>query len=134
MLKGFKEFLLRGNVVELAIAVVIGSAFAALVKAFTESFIEPTIKWALGGGVDGGTVGLDKDNRLAFGTFTNAIITFVITAAVVYFFFVVPFERLKKVRKKNEVSAPAVTPPDIVLLEEIRDLLADRSAGSGKHV
>jgi large conductance mechanosensitive channel len=130
MLKGFKEFLLRGNVVELAIAVVIGSAFAKLVEAFTISFIQPTIKWAMGGGIDGGTLGLDKDNRLLFGGFTNAIITFAITAAVVYFFFVVPFERLKNLRKKDEVAAPKVTPPDILLLEEIRDLLRGQSAGT----
>lgn len=133
MLKGFKEFLLRGNVVELAIAVVIGTAFAALVKAFTDSFVEPTIKWAMGGGLTGGTVALDADNRLAFGGFTNAVLTFVITAAVVYFMFVVPFERMKKLRRKDEVSAPAVTPPDIVLLEEIRDLLAARP-DAGKRV
>ncbi len=138
MLKGFKEFLLRGNVVELAIAVVIGTAFAAVVAAFTESFVKPTINYVMGGGVNGGTVALDKENRLAFGGFTNALITFVVTAAVVYFVFVLPFERLKKLRKKEDSTpAPAVTPPDILLLQEIRDLLrgdtVDPAPGSGSH-
>lgn len=138
MLKGFKEFMLRGNVVELAIAVVIGTAFAAVVKAFTDSFVQPTVNYVMGGGVNGGTVALDEDNRLAFGGFTNAVILFAITAAVVYFVFVVPFEKLKKSKKADETTpAPAVTPPDILLLQEIRDLLrgesADPAPGSGSH-
>lgn len=130
MIKGFKEFLLRGNVIDLAIAVVIGVAFTALVTAFTKSFIEPIIKVIMGGGGTGGTVKLDDQNRLLFGEFTNALITFLITAAVVYFIFVVPMKHLTERRKRGEVPAPSVVPDDVALLREIRDLLAQRSPGS----
>ena len=133
MIKGFRDFLLRGNVVDLAVAVVIGTAFTALVTAFTESFIKPIINVVMGGGLTGGTVKLDDSNRLLFGAFLNALITFVITAAVVYFVFVLPLKTLNEMRKKGEAppEAPAVVEPeDVVLLREIRDLLSQRSSGS----
>lgn len=131
MLKGFKDFILRGNVIDLAIAVVIGAAFTALIAAFTKSFINPIINVVMGGGATGGTVKLDDANRLEFGTFLNAVITFLITAAVVYFIFVVPMKHLMDKRKAEE--GPASPPPvaeDVILLTEIRDLLASRSSGS----
>lgn len=129
MLKGFKDFMLRGNVVDLAVAVVIGTAFAKLVTQFTTSFVNPIIAIALGGGDTGGTVELDDENRLLFGAFFNEVITFVITAAVVYFAFVVPIKRLVANRKKQEAPAAPPTPAeDVVLLREIRDLLASGGA------
>lgn len=130
MIKGFKDFLMRGNVIDLAIAVVIGVAFTALVTAFTKSFIEPIIKVVMGGGGTGGTVRLDDDNRLLFGEFTNALITFLITAAVVYFVFVVPLKHMAERRKRGEEVAPTVIPEDVALLTEIRDLLASRTPGA----
>ena len=132
MIKGFRDFLMRGNVVDLAVAVVIGGAFTALVKAFTDSFIQPIINVVLGGGLTGGTVKLDSQNRLLFGNFFNALITFVITAAVVYFVFVLPLKTLNEMRQKGEVAEPpvSVVPDDILLLQEIRDLLAQRSTGA----
>ena len=133
MIKGFRDFLLRGNVVDLAVAVVIGTAFTALVTAFTNSFIQPIIKVVLGGGLTGGTVKLDSQNRLLFGDFANALITFIITAAVVYFIFVLPMKTLNERRHRGEAppEAPAaVVPEDVVLLREIRDLLSQRSSGS----
>jgi large conductance mechanosensitive channel len=129
VIKGFKDFLLRGNIVDLAIAVVIGSAFTALIGAFTESFIKPIINVVLGGGLTGGTVKLDAANRLQFGAFLNAAITFVITAAVVYFIFVVPMKTLTERRKKGEVPTPAPVAEDVLLLTEIRDLLARQASG-----
>lgn len=128
MIKGFKDFLLRGNIIDLAVAVVIGTAFTALVKAFTDSFINPLINYIMGGGDNGGTVGLDEENRLMFGFFFNAVITFVITAAVVYFMFVVPMKHLAEKRKRGEEPAPTVIPEDVKLLSEIRDLLAARGS------
>lgn len=133
MIKGFRDFLLRGNVVDLAVAVVIGTAFTALVTAFTNSFIQPIIKVVLGGGITGGTVKLDSQNRLLFGDFINALITFVITAAVVYFIFVLPLKTLNEKRKKGEAAQEApetVVPEDVVLLREIRDLLSSRPSGT----
>jgi large conductance mechanosensitive channel len=133
VIKGFKDFLMRGNVVDLAVAVVIGTAFTAVVKAFTDSFVQPIINVVMGGGVTGGTVKLDDENRLLFGLFANAVITFVITAAVVYFIFVLPLKTLNEKRARGEESPPeaAVVPDDVLLLQEIRDLLAQRTPGPG---
>ena len=133
MIKGFKDFLMRGNVIDLAVAIVIGTAFTAVVAAFTDSFVRPLINVIMGGGMTGGTVKLDEENRLLFGGFLNALITFLITAAVVYFVFVLPLKALNERRARGEESAPeaAVVPDDVLLLQEIRDLLAQRTPGSG---
>lgn len=121
MLKGFKDFLLRGNVVDLAVAVVIGAAFTAVVGSFTSSFLEPLIGLVGGGGVDGGTVVVDGQ-RFTWGTFLNAVITFVLTAAVVYFVVVLPMKTIVERRKRGEEAGPVV-PTQVELLVEIRDLL-----------
>ncbi|MGY2085203.1 large conductance mechanosensitive channel protein MscL [Blastococcus sp. SYSU DS0539] len=121
MLKGFKDFLLRGNVIELAVAVVIGAAFTAVVTSFTTSFLEPLIGLVGGGGVDGGTVTVDGQ-RFTWGSFVNALITFVLTAAVVYFAIVTPMKKLTERRARGEEPGP-VAPTQVELLVEIRDLL-----------
>lgn len=125
MIKGFKDFVLRGNVIDLAVAVVIGTAFGVVVMSFTSSFIQPMINLALGGGVDGGTFSVDGQ-VFTVGAFINAVIFFLITAAVVYVAVVVPLQRLLERRKTGaepEVVAPS---EDVALLQEIRDLLRDR--------
>ena len=121
MLKGFKDFLLRGNVVDLAVAVVIGTAFTALVTSFTKSFLEPLIGLIGGGGVDGGTATVNGQS-FTWGAFINAVITFVLTAAVVYFIIVVPMKKLMERRLWGEEPGPAL-PTQVELLIEIRDLL-----------
>lgn len=139
MIKGFKDFILRGNIVDLAVAVVIGVAFTDLVKSFTSSFVDPVIKTVMGGGVTGGQVeisegdtpGVEDNQYLDFGTFLNAALTFLVTAAVVYFIFVMPMKTLLERAKRGEVPAPTVIPEDVKLLGEIRDLLANRPTGSG---
>ncbi len=127
MLKGFKDFILRGNVVELAIAVVIGTAFTAIVTAFTKAIINPLIALIGGNNVNGLAVQLNKNNPqtvVDFGAVINAAITFVITAAVVYFIFVLPLNKLAERRAaKNPVAEEAVGATDVELLVEIRDLL-----------
>lgn len=122
MIKGFKDFLLRGNVVDLAVAVVIGTAFAALVAAFTASFLNPLIALVGGGGETGGTFTIN-DQVFTYGDFIGAIITFVLTAAVVYFVVVVPMKALQERRMRGQEAGPA-GPTDVELLAEIRDLLA----------
>ncbi|MBM9462157.1 large conductance mechanosensitive channel protein MscL [Aeromicrobium sp. YIM 150415] len=127
MLKGFKDFLFRGNIVDLAVAVVVGTAFTALVAAFTSSFIDPLI--ASLGGVDAEGFGFRVlgDNPNTFinvGGFINAVITFIITAAVVYFIFVVPSKRLLERLQRGEEPEPEGPTEDILLLREIRDALA----------
>jgi large conductance mechanosensitive channel len=130
MLKGFKDFLLRGNVVELAVAVVIGTAFTALITAFTQSFLLPLIGLLAGGGVKGGTLTVDKQD-FTFGAFANALITFVLTAAVLYFLVVLPMKKIAERRMRGEEPGP-VEPTQVELLAEIRDLLrAQQGAGAG---
>ena len=123
MVKGFKEFLLRGNVVDLAVAVIIGAAFGAVVKAFADDFVGGLI------GVIGGTPNFDTagielgDGKIIVGTTITALINFVIVAAVVYFVVVVP---MKTIMARSSKDADAETPAptdEAVLLTEIRDLL-----------
>ena len=126
MIKGFRDFLIRGNIVDLAIAVVIGGAFTAIVTQLTKSFIEPLIKVFGGGGIHGGAF-IIRGITFDWAAFVNAVINFVIVAAVLYFFIVVPMNRILAKRKREEVAAPAVTPEDVALLQEIRDLLKKQS-------
>jgi len=127
MIKGFKDFLLRGNVVDLAVAVVIGTAFGAVVASFTSSFIQPLINLVLGGGVGGGTFVVDGQ-PFTVGAFLNSLIFFAITAAVIYVAVVMPVQRLMARRKTGEEPDVVSTTEDIALLQEIRDLLRDRPA------
>lgn len=129
MLKGFKDFLLRGNIVDLAVAVVIGTAFTALVSSFTKSFINPLIA-AVGGGGKNGMSFTINDQVFTVGAFITAIITFVITASVVYFFIVVPMKTVQERLAKGKEEAPVAVPEDIQLLREIRDSLSQRSGGT----
>ncbi|CAN5597648.1 large-conductance mechanosensitive channel protein MscL [soil metagenome] len=132
MLKGFKDFISRGNVIDLAVAVVIGTAFTGLVTAFTKSVIQPLID----------RIGATPDKEYGFlkiplggDTFVdlNAVLTaalnFLIVAAVVYFIIVVPFKKLKERDKKVVESETELT-----LLTEIRDLLQQGGGTpAGKH-
>jgi large conductance mechanosensitive channel len=125
-MKGFKDFLLRGNVVDLAVAVVIGTAFGAVVAAFATDFIGGVIG-AIGGSPDFGRAGFEaNDSKIIIGSTINALINFVIVAAAVYFFVVVPVNRLMERRKRGEEPEVAAPSEDIVLLQEIRDLLRDQ--------
>lgn len=127
MLKGFKDFVLRGNIIELAVAVVIGTAFAALVAGFTENIINPVLAAAGGGGDIPGfgfpIIAGDASTFVNVGNVIAAVVQFLITAAVVYFVFVVPMNRLSQMRKRDEIPAEEAPAPDIELLTEIRDLL-----------
>ena len=119
MLKGFKDFIMRGNLVELAVAFVIGAAFATVVKSFTDVLMGFVGK--VGGQPDFSEVTLVGVN---VGLFINSLISFLIVAAVIYFFVVTPYNRLQARMASGEETAPPS--PDTVLLTEIRDLLAGR--------
>jgi large conductance mechanosensitive channel len=126
VLKGFKDFLMRGNVVDLAVAVVIGAAFTTIVTAFTNGLIKPLIS-AIGGsdaaqGLGFRILGANQSTFMDFGGVINAAINFVIVAAVVYFVIVLPVKHLQERRKRGEEPGPA-EPTDVELLIEIRDLL-----------
>jgi large conductance mechanosensitive channel len=121
MIKGFKDFLLRGNVVDLAVAVVIGAAFTAVVTSFTESFLRPLIGLVGGGGRTGGSFEVDGQT-FTWGDFLNSLVTFALTAAVVYFVVVLPVHKLLE-RRATEPAAAPTGPTEAELLVEIRDLL-----------
>jgi large conductance mechanosensitive channel len=121
VLKGFKDFLVRGNVVDLAVAVVIGAAFTAVVNAFAADFLTPLIGLAGGGGKLGGEL-LVHGQHFRWGAFLSQLITFVITAAVVYFAVVLPMHLLLDRRRRGVERGPT-QPTQVELLVEIRDLL-----------
>ena len=125
MLKGFKEFALRGNVIDLAVAVVVGAAFAALVASVSDNIIKPIVGLVLGGGVDVGTITI-RDQVFDFTALINAAITFGVTVLVIYLVFVAPMNKMReKFNKKSEEEEEA-TAAEVALLTEIRDLLAER--------
>jgi large conductance mechanosensitive channel len=132
MIKGFREFLLRGNVIDLAIAFVIGAAFTAVVNSFTESLVQPLVNLFLGGGVDGGKV-VVNDQTFDFGRVINALITFLLTAAVVYFVVVAPMNKLKELQAARAGEPKEAEESDLDVLKDIRDeLQAQRAAGDGR--
>ena len=123
-MKGFKDFIMRGNLVELAVAFIIGAAFATVVKAFTDMLLEiigkawdaPAFdKWVV--------LGLTK-----VGPFLSALVAFLLIAFVVFFFVVKPYEAARSRFVRDEVDA--APPEDVQLLTEIRDLLAGRPTGT----
>ncbi|GAB7144004.1 large-conductance mechanosensitive channel protein MscL [Mycobacterium riyadhense] len=132
MLKGFKEFLSRGNIVDLAVAVVIGTAFTALVTKFTDSIITPLInRIGVKQQSDVGIlkIGIGGGQTIDLNILLSATINFILIAAVVYFFVVLPYNTL---RKKGEVEQ--ADDAQVVLLTEIRDLLEQTNgSSSGKH-
>jgi large conductance mechanosensitive channel len=123
MFKGFKDFIMRGNVVDLAVGIVIGAAFTTVVTAFTTGFIKPLIQ--LMGGDSGVGAGAWHVGKVAFdyASFLNAIITFLITAAVLYFLVVFPLNQLAERRKRGEEPPPQAPSEEVRLLTEIRDAL-----------
>jgi large conductance mechanosensitive channel len=149
VLKGFKEFILRGNVIDLAVAVVIGAAFTGIVNALVNSVFNPAIgalfdaeSLATAFPVEipttsGGTA------TMYFGAVIGALIQFLLVAIVVYFALIVPINYLKRVsfRKKDEPKDETAAPPtELELLAEIRDLLKGEQAAAagapdthGKH-
>ncbi len=123
MIAGFKKFIMQGNVVDLAVGIVIGTAFAAVIAQFTTSFIDPIVKAMTGGGVEGGRINIGDElepNYLDYGAFINAIITFVATMAAIYFFVVVPMNKIKERRAHaEEPEDPSNEEKMVALLEEI---------------
>lgn len=119
MLGGFKAFLLRGNVVDLAVAVVIGAAFTAVVTAFVKDLITPLIA-ALFGKPDFSSLYFTINNsKFLYGDFFNAIITFVIVAAVIYYFAVLPINALIERSHRREKPADPTTKKCTECLSEI---------------
>jgi large conductance mechanosensitive channel len=125
MVKEFREFLLRGNVIDLAIAVVIGAAFGAVVTSFVNDLLMQLIAM-LGGQPDfSGLSFTINDAEFRYGAFLNAVIAFLIVSAAIFFLVVKPVNTLMARRKAGLEPEPEAVPEDVVLLGEIRDLLKE---------
>ncbi|MET4703355.1 large conductance mechanosensitive channel protein MscL [Frigoribacterium sp. UYMn621] len=145
VLKGFKEFILRGNVIDLAVGIIIGAAFTAIVTALVASIFNPIIGVLFNASdltkafqVTIPAIGGGKPGVIAFGAVLAAIIQFLIIAFVVYFAIVLPVNHLGKIafakQKQEEEATPTDLPPtETELLIQIRDLLAGRPSPEGDH-
>jgi large conductance mechanosensitive channel len=110
MLKGFRDFILRGNVMDLAVAVIIGAAFTAIVTALTEKIINPLLGAFIGKPNFGYLVGHINGGEIRYGDFLTAVINFLILAAVIYFLLVLPTQYLLKKFHPAEATPPATKP------------------------
>jgi len=130
-MKGFKEFILRGNVVDLAIAVVVGTAFTAVVNALVRDILTPLIAAIAGKPNFANLTFTIHHSTFHYGDLVNYVITFLSVAAVLYFVVVLPLNKLNERRARGQIPEEELPPPpeDVALLTEIRDLLA-RQAGS----
>ena len=135
MLDEFKKFLFRGNIVDLAVAVILGTAFAGVVKAFTDGVISPLIGLVAGQDFDTLTITLKEPSLddpagvvLSYGFVITALINFVLVAAVIFFLVVKPMQAIQARRARGEATEDTPAPSDeAVLLTEIRDLLQARA-------
>ena len=124
MLDGFKKFLMRGNVIDLAAAVIIGAAFGAIIDSLVKDIITPIIGM-VGGQPDFSAI---KIGSIGLGNFINAVVSFLIKAAALYFVIIIPFNRIaaRLAAVPPPPPPPAPPSPSEVYLKEIRDLLAKR--------
>lgn len=140
MLKGFKDFILRGNVIDLAVAVVIGGAFTAIVTAVVDAIITPMVSLFMRANATG-KVGVTVTNIYGdevifpIGTLITAVISFLAVAAVVYFAFVLPMNKFKELQERRagvdatEEAAPLPTEQELLI--QIRDLLEENKSLRG---
>ena len=130
MLKEFRDFILRGNVVDLAVAVVLGAAFGAVVAGFVSSFITPLIA-AVGGETTFSDLYFTLNGaRFTYGEFIDVLIRFVVVAAVVFFLIIKPMNLVMKRVRRAEAPVSDAPAEDVVLLREIRDLLREGAGGT----
>jgi large conductance mechanosensitive channel len=126
MLKEFRTFILRGNAIDLAVAVVIGAAFGAVVTSLVEDVITPIISIVFGKpGFSDLTITIN-DAVIRYGEFVNAVLALLTVGAAVFFLIIKPVNVLMERRKAGSEPPPEAVPEDIVLLGEIRDLLKAR--------
>jgi large conductance mechanosensitive channel len=125
MLKEFREFAFRGNVIDLAIGVVMGAAFNAIITSLVADVFMPMLG-IVTGGVNFSAMGYKiGDATIAYGKFLQAVFIFLLTA-IALFLFVKAINRLRR-KEEAKAAAPAVPPAEVILLAEIRDLLRSRS-------
>jgi large conductance mechanosensitive channel len=130
MLKGFREFIMKGNVLDLAVAVIIGAAFAQVVNALVQSVLMPAISALVGSpNFDSFAMVTLNGNDIRFGVLLTALVNFLLVAAAVYFAIVLPMNKMIEARNRRLGIAPVdeETDPQVQLLTEIRDALHQRS-------
>ena len=132
MLKGFRDFILRGNVIDLAVGVVIGAAFTGLVTAFSDAIINPLLNIfgdaEVGEGWKIPVIPGRPETALDLGMLVSAAINFLLIAAVVYFLIVAPMNKLNEMQKRKQgIPEDVAAPTETELLTETRDLLAGQS-------
>jgi large conductance mechanosensitive channel len=125
-MKGFKDFILRGNLVELAVAFIMATAFAAVITATVALLMDIV-------GKIGGTPDFSKyrPGGVGLGVWLTALVTFIAIAAVVYFAIVIPYQKAREYMDRNKADEAVPLSEDTQLLTEIRDLLAQRNASGG---
>jgi len=129
MLKDFKAFLMRGNVVDLAVAVVVGAAFGKIVQGLLDGIINPLIAAIFGKPDISGVMSFTINHaRFSIGVFLNAILQFVIVATAIFFVVLMPLKTLQERRARGIEPEPEAMPEDTLLLREIRDALTSHSA------
>lgn len=128
ILLGYKEFILRGNVLDLAIGIVIGAAFGALVTSLVENFISPLVAMFFGKPDFSSALILTINNaQFRFGAILTELINFLIIGAAIYFVVILPMNKLQERRKAGLEIVAEDPAADVALLTEIRDLLAQQS-------
>ncbi|MDQ2749997.1 MAG: large conductance mechanosensitive channel protein MscL [Actinomycetota bacterium] len=133
-MKGFKEFIMRGNVVDLAVAVVIGAAFGAVVTALVKDLITPIVAAIVGKPDFSKLTFTINKSKFFYGDFINALLQFVLIASAIYFFVVIPITKLTEMQARRRAAGEpeevaSISSDEAILLREIRDLLAtQRSA------
>ncbi|WP_136088545.1 large conductance mechanosensitive channel protein MscL [Auritidibacter ignavus] len=134
MLQGFKDFIMKGNVIDLAVAVIIGAAFSQVVTALTDSVLMPLISALVGSpNFDSFAVLELNGNEIRFGVLLTAAVNFLLIAAAVYFVIVLPMNKMIEARNRRlgiEPEEDAVA-EDVQLLTDIRDLLATQAKAQG---
>lgn len=129
MISGFQKFLLRGNLIDLAVGVIIGAAFSGVVTAFTNGVILPVIG-IFGGVPDFSALQFTVNGSVfKYGAFITALLNFLLTAAVIYFFVLIPVDRLMERFKRQENEAVAEPSNQEKLLAEIRDAIKAQPTG-----
>ena len=131
LMQGFRDFIMRGNVIDLAVGIVIGAAFTGLVTSFTSSFIEPLLK-LFSGGSDKLPGGQFKIHGVPFvwSNFVNGAVAFLITAGVLYFLVITPMNMINERRKRGIDPEPKLPSDEVKLLMEIRDALVAQGGAS----
>jgi len=129
LISEFKEFAMKGNVIDMAVGIIIGAAFGKIVSAFVDAIVMPALGWVIGG-VDFSSLAISLGDSavtgepvtIGYGRFIQALVDFLIVAAAIF----MALKAINQLRKPAPAAAPPAPPADVVLLTEIRDLLKQR--------